>query len=247
MLSAVGLQPLIDSTKEVGKISQPRTVKEVPSFLGSLNYFRQFIPGFAALSAPLSELTKKNQTWKWTTKEEDAFTGLKERLSAAPMLHHSDDKRQTVVHTDASLYAIGGLIGQEYGDEIRPFAYWSRKLNPAETRYPTHERELMAMVKIFEKFLHLLIGRNVEAMTDHRALIHLQTQVALSPRESRWVESLQQYDIQIDYIPGPANYLADYLSRLPLYQPMCTRCSEPIKAEETTDGRTPKTMETWTL
>ena len=180
MLSGTGMRPLVDSKVEVSKISRPKSVKEVQSFLGSLNYFRQFIPEFASISIPLTELTKKNHPWTWTKKQEDAFVILKSKLLEAPLLRHFDNDRQTIVHTDASLYAIGGWIGQEYGDAILHFAYWSRKLNPAETRYPTHERELMAMVKIFEKFHHLLIGCDVVAMTDHRALIRLQTQDTLS-------------------------------------------------------------------
>ena len=74
-------------------------------------------------------------------------------------------------------------------------------------------------------------------MTDHRALIPLQTQDTLSPRQIRWVASLQQYSIKIDYIPGPGNYLADILSRLPLYQPLCARCSKRVEPEEGQHGR----------
>ena len=150
-------ETLVDSKVEVTKISRPKLVKEVRSYLGSFNYFRQFVPEFASISIRLTELTKKNHPWTWTKKQEDAFVILKSKLLEALLLRHLDNDRQTIVHTDASLYAIGGWIGQEYGDARLPVAYWSRKLNPAETRYPTHERDLMAMVKIFEKFHHYLL------------------------------------------------------------------------------------------
>ena len=66
-------------------------------------------------------------------------------------------------------------------------------------------------------------------MTDHRALMHLGNQGNLSPRQSRWVAALQIFDIRTDYIPGPSNYLADYLSRLPMYQPLCVKCNDPVE------------------
>ena len=170
-ISGAGIKPTTNARDEIGKMTRPTTVKEVRSFLGSLNYFRQFIESFATISAPLSNLTKKYTPWEWTSDHENAFILLKECLTTAPMLHHFDVEKETIIHTDASLYAIGGWIGQRHGTEIKPIANWSKKLNPAETRYPTHERELMALVKICEKFEHLLAGRQVVAMTDHRALV----------------------------------------------------------------------------
>ena len=153
-IDGVGIKPTIDSQTEIEIITRPTNVKEVQSFLGSLNYFRQFIESFAILSTPLYILTKKDTLWQWTSEHENAFIQLKGCLTSAPTLHHFDADKETVIFTDASLYAIGGGIGQRYGSAVMPVAYWSKKLNPAETRYPTHERELMALVKICDNFQH---------------------------------------------------------------------------------------------
>jgi hypothetical protein len=131
---------------------------------------------------------------------------------------------ETVVYSDASEFGIGGWIGQHHEDGLHPTIFWSRKLIPAETRYPTHERELLALVKICTKNRSMLLGKQFTAYTDHRALKFIQSQPYLTSRQARWVEALQEYDIKIAYVPGELNQLADLLSRNPTYAPLCSRC-----------------------
>ena len=152
-------------------------------------------------------------------------------LSKAPVLRHFTPGLPVVLHTDASLFAIGGWIGQVFGGTVHPVAYWSKKLIPAETRYPTHYRELLALVRMLQKYRHWLLGATVMAYTDHRALVHLQSQESLSDRQARLVEVLQEFDLTIADIPGPENHLADFLSRLPAHAPRCIRCSDLLRSE----------------
>ena len=202
----------------------PRNVKDVQSFLGVCNWFRDFIPQFAETALPLIDLTKKTSKWQWTPLEQNAVILLLHRISTAPCLRYYDPNLPITLFTDASLYGIGGWLGQEYPDGLHPVLFWSRRLIPAEANYPTHERELLALVKCCEKFRPMLLGRSFTAMTDHRALIHLQNQAHLSRRQVRWVQDLQEFDISIEYVPGERNQLADLLSRSPEFAPLCTNC-----------------------
>ena len=202
----------------------PKTVKDVQSFLGVCNWFRDFIPQFADSALPLTELTKKNCPWRWTPLEHAAVVLLLHRISSAPCLRYFDPSLDIVLHTDASLFGIGGWLGQVHPDGLHPVLFWSRKLIPAEANYPTHERELLALVKMCEKFRPMLLGRPFLAKTDHRAIIHLQNQPLLSHRQVRWVQCLQEYQIVIEYIPGEKNFLADLLSRSPTFVPLCSAC-----------------------
>ena len=68
----------------------PTTVKQVRSFLGFGNYYRKFISGFAHLTRPLHDLTKKNKLWTWTAECQIAFDILKERFTSAPVLMMPD-------------------------------------------------------------------------------------------------------------------------------------------------------------
>jgi len=129
--------------------------------------------------------------------------------------------------TDASNVAIGGFIEQKENDQWNPCFIYSKKLIPAERNYPIHERELLAIVKMCHKYEQHLKGVNVKVMTDHNPLTFLFKQDRLSPRQIRWVEFLQEFDLDIQYVAGGSTRqirFADALSRLPQYQPTCPQC-----------------------
>jgi hypothetical protein len=176
------------------------------------------------ITLPLTNLTKKNTKFTWTPLEQGAVIHMLHLIADAPCLKYFDPHLETHVYTDASEYGIGGWIGQKHTDGIHPVIFWSRKLIPAETNYPTHERELLALVKITEKYRHMLLGKPFTAYTDHRALKFIHSQQFLSARQARWLQNLQEFEILIEYIPGELNFLADALSRSPDYAPICSSC-----------------------
>ena len=206
----------------------PRTIKQLQSLLGICNWFRDFIPEFSLVAAPLTELTKKTTPWLWTPLHQNAMMLLLYRIATAPCLRYFDPDLETFIYTDASLFGLGGWIGQKHTDGIHPIMFWSRKLIAAEIKYHTHERELLALVEITKKARHYLLGHPAIANTDHRALIYLQNQPRLSVRQANWVEHLQQFDIKIEYLPGLFNYLADHLSRNPAFTPKCPKCDGTV-------------------
>ena len=206
----------------------PKTVKQLQSLLGICNWFRDFIPEFSLIAAPLTELTKKDNPWLWTPLHQSSMMLLLYRIATAPCLRYFNPDLETFIYTDASLYGLGGWIGQKHDDGIHPIMFWSRKLIPAEIKYHTHERELLALVEITKKARHYLLGHPAIANTDHRALIFLQSQPRLSVRQANWVEHLQQFDIKIEYLPGIFNFLADCLSRNPEFTPKCPKCDGQV-------------------
>lgn len=119
-----------------------------------------------------------------------------------------DSKKSPPVNVtcDASLMGAGGHLSQ--GDNVenaKNIAFWSGKFNSAQQNYPTHERELLAIVESLKRFKHLLFGRHFRIFMDHRALKHLMRQRNLSPRQARWLEFLREFDFAICYLPGSAN------------------------------------------
>ena len=113
--------------------------------------------------------------------------------------------------TDASSYAVGAVLSQNG----RPIAYFSKKLSPAQQKYPTHERELLAIVLAIEEWRVYLYGRHFKVYTDHHTLKYFDTQPHLSLRQSKWQDKLAAYDMEICYTPGKQNQAADALSRRP--------------------------------
>jgi hypothetical protein len=118
--------------KSVQEWPTPASRRDVRSFLGLTGYYRKFVPQYSEIALPLTDLTKDNRKFEWTEKEQTAFQQLKDRLTTADVLAHPDPSRQYIINTDASGFAISGVLSQEQADgTVRPVAYWSRKMNGA--------------------------------------------------------------------------------------------------------------------
>lgn len=92
----------------------PKKVTELRSFLGLANYYRRFIKSYSSMASPLTDLLlKKNRTWSWDEKCQAAFEDLKKAMTEEPVLALPDHKKAYEVHTDASDFAIGGVLMQE--------------------------------------------------------------------------------------------------------------------------------------
>lgn len=205
---------------------------DIQSFCGLANYFKDWIPDYGNLMRPLTDLLRKDMPFSWSTACETAKTTIQKAIVSAPVLEFFDPHKQTTIYSDASAYAVGGWIGQRDPRDPtatdKPVLYWSRKCKPAETRYGTHERELLGLLEMTRIGRPYIEGRPVIAKTDHQALKWLQTQPLLSRRQAAWVERLQRLDLTIEYLPGKFNTLADILSRRPDYAPNCPKCSTKI-------------------
>ena len=86
-------------------------------------------------------------------------------------------------------------------------AFHSRKLNPAEYNYCTHEKECLAIVDALRTWRHYVEGSKGVVFTDHASLQHFETQPTLTRRQARWAEILAAYDVDIKYAPGKTNIL----------------------------------------
>ena len=126
----------------------PTLVKETQSFLGFANFYRRFIENYSTVARPLTDLTRKDQEFKMTNEARQAFEELKSRFMTAPILATFDPEEEITVETDASDYALGGVISQRGEDcLLHPIAFYSRKLTLAELNYEIHDKELLAIVE----------------------------------------------------------------------------------------------------
>ena len=202
----------------------------VQQFLGSVRFFADFIPWLGEIATPLYELTKKDNTKAWNVEHQSIQRVLQHYLTNAPQLKYFDPELPTGIKTDASDFAIGGWLYQLTSNgDTNIVAYWSRKLIPAETHYPVHERELLAIHDFVERFRVYLFGIHFDCFTDHKGLEHIQTQPKLSSRQVRWIQYLQDFNFTIEYLPGKSNTFADWLSRRPDFaEHKCIQCSLPV-------------------
>ena len=208
-----GVRMMEDKVKAVQEWPTPTKVAHVRSFLGTAGYYRKFIRDFSKLAAPLSELTHDHTPFVWGDAQATAFQALKDAMQRHPVLILPDPKLPFVVHTDASGFAVGAVLMQDQGKGLQPIAYLSKKMQPAETRYPTHEQELLAIIVALKSWRPYLYGAKFTVMTDHKSLHDFKTQPRLSGRQTRWKDVIAEYDFEIDYVEGKSNVVADGLSR----------------------------------
>ncbi|GBM07567.1 Retrovirus-related Pol polyprotein from transposon 17.6 [Araneus ventricosus] len=213
-ITSRGIEVDPDKLSAVQKIPPPRNVKQVQSFLQTCSWYRKFIPNFSEIARPLSNLTKKKTVWTWTESEQNAFTTLKNCLVSPPILSQADFTKPFVLRTDASSYALGAVLLQGADMEEHPIKYASRLLNSAERNYSTTEREALAVVWALNKFRGYIEGSKITVASDHQPLKCLMKLKSPSGRLARWALQLQSFDLNLEYIPGKSNVVADMLSRL---------------------------------
>jgi RNase H-like domain found in reverse transcriptase len=214
------ITPEVSKVEAFNALSSPQSFQELGKALGSFTWLSAHIPASQELAAPLHQLLH-GERWFWTGTHENAFQEMKKlvlsRRVRKPMpLISSPDK--VFVYADASLVGCGGMIAAgESLETAKPVLYHSRVFNPAQSNYPTHEQELLAVVDILKTYYHLMAGREFTLLTDSQAMTSIFSQKHLSPRQARWMLFLGQFPMKIEHIPGETNVIADLLSRIPEY------------------------------
>lgn len=180
-----------------------------------MGYYRRFVPQFATIAAPLTDLTKKRKADKvaWDHKCDTAFKKLKEILIQEPVLGVVDPSKPFVLQTDASNLGLGAVLSQQGVNGEHPVAYASRKLLPREVKYSVIEKECLAIVWALRLFHVYLYGQDFTIETDHQPLSWLGRMKNSNNRLSRWSLSIQPYRFTLKYRKGSENANADGLSR----------------------------------
>ena len=212
-----GMKPDPQKVEAIKLLKPPTNCKEIKQFLGAASYYRRYIKGFTNIARPLQMLLRKDAKFQWTDVHQKHFEQLKTALTTAPVLCHYDPKKPVVVHTDASDQGIGGVLMHiNENNREQPIAYTSRALTPAETRYNTTEKEMLAIVHALRAFHTYLYSRSFSIYTDHQPICGIKfAKNNKSKRLMKWALELQDYDCEIIYKSGNLNYVPDALSRLP--------------------------------
>jgi len=106
-------------------------LQDVRAFLGFANFYHRFVKGYSKVVEPLIRLTRKGQPFKWETKQQELFDGLKTSFTTAPILHQFDHDRDIVVETNTADFVSAAVLSQ-YDDEgtLHPVAFFQRNIPP---------------------------------------------------------------------------------------------------------------------
>ena len=210
----------IDLTKLKGITDwpEPMTVKQVRSFLGFGNYYRQFIHGYGDLTKPLNDLLEKEENFDWTEEQQKTFNELKRQFQEAPVLQMPDLSKPFVVETDASKFASGGILWQQdMNGDWHPCSYISKSFSETKQNYKIYDWELLVIIWALTEWRHYLQGSQhpTTILSNHKNLMYFKTAQKLNRRQARWHLTLSEYDIKLIHVPGKQMVQSDTLSWQP--------------------------------
>ena len=236
LVSSEGVKCDPSKIQAVKDWKRPTTSKQAHSFVAFVNYYSRFIKDFFQIAKPLYDLTKKRKKFEWTDEHENAFQTLRKAVITAPVMAYPTKEGDWILDTDASGFAIGGVLSQlqknEAGEwEERVIAYGSKSLQGRQQRYCTRRRELLAIVHFVQVFRAYLYGRKVTIRTDHASLKYIKTLNNPDDQFARWIERLEELFYTIEIRQGTKHSNADALSRLPSTNCEGKRCICPGVAE----------------
>ncbi|GFY48729.1 retrovirus-related Pol polyprotein from transposon 17.6 [Trichonephila inaurata madagascariensis] len=175
-------------------LAEPTTKKEVRSVLGLMGFYRAYIPNYAEISTPLTELTKKNKhnDVSWGEAEQNSFVKLKELLCEVTSLATPNANLPFHVHCDALDYGVGFCLTQQDTEGIyRPIAFASQKFNATQKNWASIEKEAWAVLYGLNKFDKWIYGAKVENISDHNPLKYLNQTTPKSPKLTSWALAME--------------------------------------------------------
>ena len=204
------------------------SVRDLQVLLGFTNFYWRFIRKYAKVTTPISDLLKKAENSRtskqvkseWTGDAELMFRKSKCVITDAPILKHFEPAEPIILQTDASGFAIAGILNQYYGlRTLRPVNFYSQKSSGAEKNYDIYDQKLLAITETMKQWRHYLEGANHEVLIqcDHKNLEYFQTSKVLSQQQAIWAEILSSYDFVLEHQEGKKNP-ADGPSRRPDYE-----------------------------
>jgi hypothetical protein len=138
---------------------EPKTLRQVRSFLGFGNFYCRFIKGYSMIIKPLTELTKKDRNFEWTSSCQNVFDHLKKCFLSEPVLRIPDPEQPFFLETDASTFATGAVLMQkDENGNLHPNGYLSKMFNAMKQNYPIYDQELFALIRALKEWRVLLEG-----------------------------------------------------------------------------------------
>ena len=210
------VRPLDAKIQTIAKFPIPTSRKELARFLGMAGYYRSFCLNFSDIAAPLTNLLSKKVKFVWTDDCQLAFDKVKFLLQKSPVLKSPDYEKPFKLIIDSSDVGTGSVLVQEASDGLdHPVSYFSKKFLKYQKNNSVVEKETLGLVLALEHF-DVYLGSTpfkIKVYTDHNPLTFLKTMKNKNQRLVRWSLALQEYNLEIQHIPGSENVVADALSR----------------------------------
>ena len=239
LVSGKGIKPLPEKLESVKKMPAPTTPKEIKQFLGLVGYYRKFIPRFADIARPITNLTKQDVPCEWTLQCQASFEMLKDALITSPILKYPDPNKSYTLFTDASKHAWACVLTQEYEHEKdnkiykinHPITFASGLFKGSQLNWAALTKEAFAIYSSIKKMSYYLEDADIVLRSDHLPLKKFLHKNTLNTKVNNWAVEISPYRIHFEYIKGIKNTLADTMSRLIQIDPEAKLNPEPEGCE----------------
>ena len=235
LISGEGIKPLPEKLESIKEMPPPTTPKEVKQFLGLIGYYRKFVPRFADVARPLTNLTRLDQPFEWSDKCQASFELLKEALIKEPILRFPDPNKPYTLYTDASKYAWSCVLTQQYTHDMdnkqivvnHPITYVSGLFKGSQLNWAALTKEAYAIYMSIKKLTYYLEDAEITLRSDHLPLKRFLQRNTLNTKVNNWAVEISPFKITFEYIKGIKNTLADTMSRLVALDPDNQLVDEP--------------------
>ena len=156
-ISQVGIRPDTKKVEAIKALAAPKTRRQLRSFIGMVNFYRDVWKQRSHLLAPMTKLMSPKIPFKWTDVEQKAFEEIKNHITAESLLIYPDFNIPFDVYTDASDRQLGAVILQKG----KPVAHFSRTLNAAQRNYTTTDKETLSIVELLKEYRNILYGHQI--------------------------------------------------------------------------------------
>jgi hypothetical protein len=226
-------------TAAIADMPIPETKTQLRRVLGLFGFYRAYIPHYADIARPLTELTRKNKpiSLQWSQTEHQAFCLLKESLCEAPVLRVAMPGKPFRLYTDASAFCVGAQLAQIFDDDAvddgrdsssravgrgeyvappgeHPIAYASQKLTATQCAWSTVEREAYAIIWALNRFKDIIFGAHITVICDQNSLKYIADNAPKNSKLTRWALALQDWHLTVLYAKGKTQVAPDCLSRI---------------------------------
>jgi hypothetical protein len=214
-ISELGLSMSEKKCQTINNFPEPKLAQGLKSFLGMVNYFRDFVQNHSDIVRPLQNLIpeyKRSNIIIWTEEARLAFSAIKNMINDCPTMYFLENNADIYICTDASDYGIGGYCYQIIENKERPVAFMSKSLTSTQLLWPIIQKEAYSIFVSCKDFDYLIRDRKFIIFTDHRNLQFIKEDS--NPMVVRWYMSIMELDFTQKDILGKNNPVADNNSRL---------------------------------
>ncbi|KAH9148821.1 hypothetical protein AeRB84_007949 [Aphanomyces euteiches] len=168
IISGDGLTAAPRGLQQVLDMPFPKTLREMQSFTGSLNFYSRFIENYSVKAACLYEITEDQfASGQVSDAAKETFDDLKLAYASTPILKHANPELAYHVVIYTTNWAISATLCQEYDGILHPVRFCGRVLKGSEPKQPMWAKEILALLRVIDVCYYELAGKQLNVYTQH--------------------------------------------------------------------------------